>query len=415
MPESAKDCGILRELARQVAEVAALPVHQETIRLWKRLNGLEKVRPLVWINEICWDEMGPEMNLECADAFCRSLEWNLRATLYQWRHLPGDMVVEGVLYSPVVVQDTGFGLGVHAKRPEGDVFGSADFEPILKNESDLEKIKDPVVAVDGEASERNYRRTAELVGDILRVQKCGLPYSWWAPWDVLCQYYGITEMMIDMYERPAFVHKAIGRMTDAMLALLDQWERLGVLALNNTNVRVGAGGLGYTDELPQPDFDGRRVRPIDMWGSATPQIFSEVSPAMHEEFALQYELKFLERYGLNCYGCCEPLHRKVDRLKKVPRLRRISMSPKANVAEGAAAIGDRYIFSHKPNPAVLAWDHWDGDQARAELRSALEKTRGCTVEIIMKDITTVRGDPRRLWEWSRIAMEEAERAGERPP
>jgi len=113
MPESPKDRGILRELARQVD---ALPVHQETIRLWKRLNGLQKVRPLVWINEICWNEMGPEMNLECADAFCRSLEWNLRATLYPWRHMPADMVVEGVLYSPVVVHDTGFGLEVHAER-----------------------------------------------------------------------------------------------------------------------------------------------------------------------------------------------------------------------------------------------------------------------------------------------------------
>ena len=27
----------------------------------------------------------------------------------------------------------------------------------------------------------------------------------------------------------------------------------------------------------------------------------------------------------------------------------------------------------------------------------------------MKDISTVRGQPKRLWEWSRIAMEEAER------
>jgi hypothetical protein len=85
------------------------------------------------------------------------------------------------------------------------------------------------------------------------------------------------------------------------------------------------------------------------------------------------------------------------------------MSPKANVDEGAAAIGDRYIFSHKPNPAVLAAETWNPDAARKALRSVLERTRGCHVEIIMKDISTVRGQPRRLWEWSRIAMEEAER------
>ena len=116
MPESPKDCGILRELARQVAEIAALPIHKQKADLWRRLNRLEKVRPLVWINEICWHEMGPEMDCRCEDKFCRDWEWGLRAVLYQWRHLPGDRVVEGVLYSPVVVHDTGFGIEVHAER-----------------------------------------------------------------------------------------------------------------------------------------------------------------------------------------------------------------------------------------------------------------------------------------------------------
>jgi hypothetical protein len=27
---------------------------------------------------------------------------------------------------------------------------------------------------------------------------------------------------------------------------------------------------------------------------------------MHEEFALQYEKRWLERFGLTYYGCCEP-------------------------------------------------------------------------------------------------------------
>jgi hypothetical protein len=130
---------------------------------------------------------------------------------------------------------------------------------------------------------------------------------------------------------------------------------------------------------------------------------------MHEEFALQYELKLLNRFGLNCYGCCEPLHRKIELLKKIPRLRRISMSPKANIDEGAAALGTKYIFSHKPNPAVLAWDTWNPEEARKALRDALQRTRGCRVEVILKDITTVRNQPQRLWEWSRIAMEEVER------
>jgi hypothetical protein len=38
----------------------------------------------------------------------------------------------------------------------------------------------------------------------------------------------------------------------------------------------------------------------------------------------------------------------------------------------------------------------------------LEQARGgCHVELIMKDISTVRGHPERLWDWARIAMEVA--------
>ena len=50
MSVSRKDRNALRELARQAAEIAALPVQQETISLWKALNGLKSVRPMVMID-----------------------------------------------------------------------------------------------------------------------------------------------------------------------------------------------------------------------------------------------------------------------------------------------------------------------------------------------------------------------------
>jgi hypothetical protein len=37
------------------------------------------------------------------------------------------------------------------------------------------------------------------------------------------------------------------------------------------------------------------------------------------------------------------------------------------------------------------------------LRGALEKMKGCVVEVILKDISTVRYQPRRLWEWAETA------------
>ena len=61
----ADDRDRLRRLAGELAAIAALPAHKEKARLWQKLNDRESVRPMVWINEICWNEMnvGDELTL----------------------------------------------------------------------------------------------------------------------------------------------------------------------------------------------------------------------------------------------------------------------------------------------------------------------------------------------------------------
>ena len=412
MPFTEKDRQIVRELARQVMGIASLPVQSEKRSMWTKLNGLKPVRPMVWINEIPWDEIeGTDEELQCRveDAFCRGIEKVLSKTLYLWRHMRTDMVVDPFFICRYVREDTGWGIDKQIVKSESDFGrGAYDYVPIMKTEADIERIQMPRITADWETTERNYQMTSDLIGDILPVVKQGITTLWCAAWDVLIQWWGIEELYTDMTDRPDFVQKGISRMMDAHLAKLDQLEAQGLLSVGNNNHRVGSGGLGITDELPQPDYDGEHARPIDHWGSATGQIFSEVSPAMHDEFCLQHELRWLKRFGLNCYGCCEPLHNKMGILKQIPRLRRISMSTWIDVDKAVEEVGRDYIFSYKPNPAVLAWDEWDPDEARKDLRNVLEKTKGCVVELIMKDITTCRHDPRRLWEWCHLAVQVAE-------
>jgi hypothetical protein len=204
------------------------------------------------------------------------------------------------------------------------------------------------------------------------------------------------------------MHRLIRRLMDAYLAGLGQFERLNLLALNTCNVRIGSGAYGHTGGLPQPDFDQEHVRPIDIWGSAAPQLFGCVSPQMHKEFGVDYELEWLRKFGLTYYGCCEPLSNKIHLLRRIPNLRKISMSPWNDFDRVVREIGGDYVFSFKPSPAVFAEDTWRPERARAELVRVLDKARGiCHVEIIMKDISTVRYRPQALWEWARIAGEVA--------
>ena len=410
MTFSEHDRQIIQRLARQVMQVASLPVQDEKRRLWAQLNRLEPARPMVWINEIPWEEMqDEELACQCEAEFSRRMESELRTTLYLWEHMRLDMVVDGVYFANTVYQDSGYGLAIDAVKTSGDYgLAAEDYRPVIRSEADITHIQAPRITPDWEASERNYQMACDLLGEVMPVQKRGVVHMWCAPWDELVRWWGVQELYTDMLDRPALVHAGIARMMEIYLSRLDQLEALGLLSVGNGNYRVGSGGLGISNELPQPDYDGLHARPIDQWGTSTGQIFSSVSPAMHDEFCLQYELRWLERFGLNCYGCCEPLHHKVKMIQKIPRLRRVSMSPWVNVEKGVEAIGRDYIFSYKPTPYIFAEDTWNPDLARRMLVDVLEKTRGCCVELIMKDVSTCRRDPQRLWDWCRIAMEVVE-------
>lgn len=410
MTISEKDKLILRELAEKQAEIASLSINKEKAAEWTRLNGLKRGRPLVWINETPWHEMDVdgELKLRTTDEFCREAEQQLRRTVYQWNHLRTDMVVEPKFYSPLIIHDTGFGIREDVdvvKQDEKSDIVSREYHPQIDNEKDFEKIKTPAVTHDEDASERNYQTLVEIFGDILTVEKIGIVHCGVTPWDQLIGWWGVQKGLLDLAMRPELVHQAMERLINAHLSRLQQWKDLNLLSLTEGNYRVGSGGPGYTDELPQADFNPDRVRTIDQWGFATAQIFSEVSPEMHEEFALRYERRWMEQFGLNYYGCCEPLHNKIDILRSIPNLRKISMSAWADVEKMVEKTNGDYVISHKPNPAIFATDNWNPSQARKNLLEVLERTRGCVVEVIMKDISTVRYEAQRLWEWCEIAMD----------
>ncbi|MBN1402460.1 MAG: hypothetical protein JXA74_16590, partial [Anaerolineae bacterium] len=56
-PIPTRDRDVLRRLADERAQIAALPVQAQRADMWRRLNRLERVKPLIWVNEIPWHEM----------------------------------------------------------------------------------------------------------------------------------------------------------------------------------------------------------------------------------------------------------------------------------------------------------------------------------------------------------------------
>ncbi len=402
-----KDRTLLRDLARQVADVASLPIMAERRAMWKRHNALRRVRPMVLVfPEGSWGELLPQSALKCQDERARRIEWQFRSRLYYHEHLHDDMVIEREWVVGKAIKHTGWGLepeNIHSTEARG----AWKFDPVLNSPEDMKKLTFPQVGHDEKATQQALEEAQELFGDILDVKLKGISHISFHPMALYTRLRGLNEAMMDMAVEPKLVHDAMAFFEEGYRRTVQQYEALNLLSLNNDGTYHSSGGNGYTVELPAPGFDPARVRSCDMWASAEAQELALVSPEMHEEFALQYERRLLTPFGLNGYGCCEDLTRKLDRVLTIPRIRRISISPFADVDRCAEQLGSQAIFSWKPHPSHLVGE-FDEARLRAYIRHACEATRGCIVEMILKDTHTCENRPERFTRWTQIAREVAE-------
>lgn len=405
---SKRDQTIIRKLAAQLAEIAALPVQEETRRLWRKLNGLKPERPMVTIDQVCWNEMavGDELTLQCENDFCRGLESQMRQTLYQWRHFPVDMVVEPFIRIGKAIHNSGFGIVVSehvaVKDPTNSVVGHAYINQFAED-GDLDKIQMPVITHDAAETQRRLSMAHDLFDGIIGVFDQGFdPYL--SVWDPISTWMSVQDVLYALVDRPEFMLAMARKMVDGYMGMLDQLEQQGLLCHSQALIHCTGA---FTDDLPAPGFNPDKPRTQDIWMFGLAQMFATVSPDMFEEFEIDVCMPLFERFGLVYYGCCDPLDRKMKQVRRIPNLRKISMSPWTHEEIGASEIKSDYVFSRKPSPSLLATDSFDEKAVRDHLQKSVDicRTYGCPLELILKDVSTVRYDPRRLWRWSEIAAD----------
>ena len=403
-----KDREILRELAGRVGEIAALPVQEETRRLWRGLNGLTGERPMVTIDQVCWNEMNIEgrLNLQCDDEECRGYEQNMRRILLQWEFFPADMVVEPFIKVNKAVKNSAFGMSINehtlATFEANDVVSHKYENQFHSIEDVMNKIKMPVVSHDEVETKRRMDFASWLFDGTMPLREEGyVPYL--SIWDPIAQWMSVEGALYGLVDNPEMMHALAKRISDGYMIMLDQLEEQGLLCHSQALIHCTGA---FTDELPAPGFDPARPRTKDNWMFGLAQMFATVSPAMFEEYEINYMFPIFERFGLVYYGCCDPLDGKMKEVRKIPRLRKISMSPWANKERGAEEIGRDYVFSNKPNPAYIAAASFNEETVRNDLQNTKEVCRrfGCPLEFIFKDISTVHNEPERLRKWADIAM-----------
>ncbi|MBT3378853.1 MAG: hypothetical protein HN742_18130 [Lentisphaerae bacterium] len=403
---SSRDRDIVRELVREYMECCNRPEQGVCRDLWRQHNSLTRTRVPIYTRAFAWREV-PQSACSCEDPLLRSYENQLRQKLY-WVSCEDDSIFE-----PWLV------LGASRPTPPGgawgvpirwiasdDPRGARQMDPSIKLPEDADRMVATVHAVDEEATQANLERLQEAVGDLIAIAVDRSPrYSVWEA-DIstrLAQLRGLDQVMWDMMDRPDWLHGVVTFMRDAILAAHEAAEAAGDWQLSNHQNQA----MSYAEELDDPSPIDMPVSRGDLWCFCASQEFAMVGPELFQEFILQYQASIFKHFGLVAYGCCEDLGMIIPLLKNYPNIRRIAVSPMADVATCAEQIGTDYVLSYRPSPADMVSYDFNPERIRRILRRDLEicKANDAYVDITLKDVETVGGDPTRVPRWVQITRE----------
>ena len=414
MPDQA-DIDILRGLAERKARIAEDPVNAERKGLWYRHSSREGTRPLI-LAEVSgvMSEVLPDAALRCRSPWARGVERSLRVELYQFGVLRDDHVVEPWINVGWRIHSSPWVEGgeerVHRADNDGRLGARSWDPPILDIDRDFSKLSPRDHRVDRTGTLEEVERLEELFAGIVPVRIRG--NQWWTmglTWTAI-DLIGLENLMLFMYDQPEGLHRLMRFIYEDTLAFADWLEVEGLLSLNNENDYIGSGSMGYTEDLPASGRgEGDPVRKRDQWVLVESQETVGVGPELFEEFIFPYQLDMARAFGRCYYGCCEPVHSRWHVLRRLPNLVSVSVSPWADEEVMARELAGEYVYSRKPAPSLVSTGVFDENAIRADLRRTLELTRGAPVEIIMKDVHTLNGEPSRLARWVEIARQESER------
>ena len=392
----------VRSLARQIAQIAASAEQEAIHKRWRDVNALRRPdRAPVYCRPVgCWTELLPEETLSCTDPWLRSIERDFRRMLI--KHEIGDddpiepYFAASACFDCDPINIWGVDITRHDPASAGGAWG---YDPPLKSESDFDRLRLPVFTHNERRTRDALSRAHDLLGDILPVKLvCGPPIG--ATMNTAADLRGLSQMMMDMVDRPGLLHRLMAYLRDAALQSMDQVESTDLLTPNNTGAMLCSDPVG-----PAPL--GGAYTCANLWAMANSQEFDQVSPAMWQEFCLDYQMPILTRYGLTAYGCCENLTNKIDGVLSIPNLRIFVCSAWTDLDTVIERVGRDYTIMWRQKASSVVYD--DIDQVARGLDEGMRRLKGCHYQVVLRELQTLAGQPDRLHVWTRLAIDSAER------
>ncbi len=416
---SASDREIIRALAHRWAEIAALPLMSERKRGWRALHDLRSERPMILFEtDTVYEYVAPD-ELVCEHPVLRAVEATMRENIRHFEEVGDDLVLEPYYRLGWDLVTSSWGVDVvqiPVEVAEGEIPLGYTFNFPIRTPQDAALLRPRSFSVDRDATLARQCLLQDTFGDILPVKVRNYDHfmveqgaeSWAGNYFIgltwqLYRFVGNDGLLSWVYESPDTIHRLMEYMAADRERMFAFVEAEGLIVPNTDNQLAGPRAYGYVSELPAAD-DSLPGHLSDLWCWAESQESAPISPAMYAEFVLPYMKRLTDRFGLVYYGCCEPLH---DRLELImdamPNLRSVSVPPSADFDRVGEMLGDRYVFSRKPDPVPISGPtaHWE--RAEADLRRTLDANRSGNVELLFRDVYDIGRDRTRLASWVTLA------------
>jgi len=408
----AYDYSALRDTVARYLELANSPEQQIKREMWRDHNSLRFTRPPIYAFAVPYREIKDTIELKSEDPDARGLEFRYKSILKYGVELGDDAVYEPWMTIGAAVEPLRDRWGVLSELGEKPFEGgAAAFQPQIVEETDIERLITRPHTVDEAATAREIDSMNEMLGGMMYVHadRRGILSRVWYT-DIatdIARLRGLDQIMYDAYDRPEWLHKLCKRMQTAILKSIDETEQAGDFSLAEQFDYVPC----YSHDLPDPDPHVRGVKTRELQMFFASQEMTCFGPEMFEEFCLNYQMPIMERFARISYGCCEDLTLKIPSLKKVKNLRRIGVTPFADIVKCAEQIGGDYVLSYRPHPTLVTHGFHE-DAARKSLRADFDvlMRNGCKFEVMLKDVETLSGHPENLAKWVKVVRQEIDRA-----
>lgn len=398
-----KDREILRELATRKLILSKSVRNDEILEMWKKQAKGVRDTPTV---RLLFSNFRGEVitnRLRCEGTEARKLEAMLLSSMVGRELFDDDTPISDKLEVNVFSRVQPFGTAIKTSKSNSSM--GYHIEPITDDiEADIDMFRGGSFSVDLEGTKKYCEWVDGIIGDILPTRIVQNAHVG-AITNNLVRLIGMETYYMSMYDSPDALHEIMDMATGVYEGYYDYLEENQILLPTNNFSAVAQESFGFTDELPE---EGQISSISQQWGFLESQETTAVSPDMYGEFVYPYYDRFVKRFGLLSYGCCERVDNLFeDYLSKWQNLRKLSVSPFNDERKvGDYLRGSRIVYYSKPraeyvtNPAPL-----DEDALRKYFRGVCESASGCLFEIAQREVGTIFGDYERGKRYVQIARE----------